>query len=197
MPGKDGFEVLRSLRADSALASVPILVVSATSEESRALRAGARRYLAKPAEAGALVEAVHDMLGGEGGDVLIVEDDADTCKLAADALTDHGLIVRTSLNGREAIERLAEATPAAIVLDLMMPIMDGFTFLEQIGYDPVWRNIPIVVLTAKSLEPHEVIALSRASTAVLTKGKGDTGRLVEAVLNAIKSTRSVPEAALA
>ncbi len=197
MPGKDGFEVLRSLRADSALVSVPILVVAATSEESRALRAGARRYLAKPAEAGALVEAVHDMLGGDGGDVLIVEDDADTCKLSAAALSDRGLTVRTAVNGREAIERLSEATPAAIVLDLMMPVMDGFTFLDHLGYDPVWRNIPVVVLTAKSLEPHEVIALSRACTAVLAKGKGDTGRLVEAVLQALRSARIVPEDVLA
>ncbi len=186
MPGKDGFAVVKSLRADPALADVPILVVSATSEESRALRAGARRYLAKPAEASALVEAVHELLGAEPGDVLVVEDDPDARRLAADALIERGLHVRTASNGREALQRLAEAVPGAVVLDLMMPVMDGFTVLFHLSQNPAWRMIPVVVMTARTLEPSEAGMLSRTCAAVLTKGKGDTGRLVEAVLQAVR-----------
>jgi signal transduction histidine kinase/DNA-binding response OmpR family regulator len=198
MPGKDGFEVVRTLRDDPAMAAVPIMIVSATSEESRALRCGARRYLAKPAEAGALVEAVHELLGGAAGEVLVVEDDPDARRFAADALGDRGLQVVTAVNGREALDRLAEGTPGAIVLDLMMPVMDGFTLLEHLGRDPVWRQIPVVVMTAKTLEPTEAGTLSRLCAAVLTKGKGDTERLVDAVLQAMRPVRTPEtEAALA
>ncbi len=189
MPGKDGFEVVRSLRADPTLAGVPVLVVSATSEETRALRAGARLYLAKPAEAGALVEAVQELLvdvGTNAGDILVVDDDRIDRRLVSAALTKRGLRIRTADDGAEALRLVAESPPAAIVLDLMMPVMDGFTFLKHLGQDPVWRQIPVVVMTGRALEPSDVGTLTHACAAVLTKGKGDTGRLVDAVLQAVR-----------
>src|SRR5262249_7660714 len=88
-------------------------------------------------------------------------------------------------DGREGLARLAESTPSVIILDLMMPIMDGFTFLEQVQVDPVWSRIPVVILTAKTLEPGEVARLGQVSAAILTKGRGDTEQLVEASLQAV------------
>jgi CheY-like chemotaxis protein len=197
MPGQDGYAVMDRLRADSVLASVPILVVSATSDEARALRCGARRYLAKPAEAGELIEAVRDLLGADlPGDVLVVDDDPDTRRLLAEGLESHRIRVRSASDGRDALQRLAEHAPAVIVLDLTMPVMDGFTFLEHVGRDPAWRRIPIIVLSGKVLTPAEVEVLGRACSQILVKGKADVQRLADAILQVVVPRKRQPELAL-
>ena len=184
MPGRDGFDVMRSLREDPELASVPILVVSAGGEERRAIGAGARSYLSKPVDADGLVAAVRCLLGSEVGGVLIVEDSPDTTELLASALVENGLTVRTAANGREGLDRLAEAVPSAIILDLMMPVMDGFAFLEQLKGHPDWERIPVVVLSAKILEPDERLGLRRSVAAILTKGGDDPTSVIDALLKA-------------
>ena len=184
MPGKDGFEVLKSLRADAGLIDVPVVIVSASAEQARSLKAGARRCLTKPVAAEDLVSTVARSSGAEVGGALVVEDNPDTSKLLTETLIEHGVLVRTAFNGREALDRLAESIPAVIVLDLMMPIMDGFTFLARIENDPVLGRIPIVVLTAKTLDVDEVSRLRRSAPPILTKGRGDTERLVDAILKA-------------
>ena len=185
MPEKDGYAVMRSLRTDPALAKVPIIVVSVTAEEARRLGSGARYYLAKPVDADDIVEAVRELLAPGVGDALVIEDDPDVSKLLAETLTDHGIRVRNAADGRQGLDRLAEEAPSVIVLDLMMPVMDGFAFLEQVQLDPLWSRIPVIVLTARALSSDEVSALSRVSTAVLTKGRGDTERVVDAILQAV------------
>ncbi|HWE35350.1 MAG TPA: response regulator [Isosphaeraceae bacterium] len=193
MPGKDGFEVLRDLRADPGLEKVPVLVVSASPEQARSLAAGARRFLAKPAAAEDLVANVRELLAQEVGSALVVEDNPDTAKLLAETLVEHGIVVRHAANGREALERLAEGTPSVIVLDLMMPVMDGFAFLARVGQDPSWSTIPVVILTAKTLEPGELARLHEVGAPILTKGRGDTERLVDAILKAtLPRRRLVP-----
>ena len=182
MPGKDGYEVLRSLHADSELASVPVLVVSASGEQARALGAGARCYLAKPVDAEGLLTTVRELLGRGAGSALVVEDNTDIARLLSAALTDAGMQVRLAGDGREGLARLAEATPSVIVLDLMMPVMDGFAFLDHLQLDPVWKSIPVVILTAKELEPRELMKLRKVGATVLAKGRGDAERVVDAVL---------------
>ncbi|MGE5754821.1 MAG: response regulator, partial [Planctomycetaceae bacterium] len=189
MPGKDGFEVMKSLRADPALASVPVVIVSVNGAEATSLAAGAQCYLAKPVESDDLVEAVRDVLAHAVGRVLIVEDNPDTSRLLTASLEEHGLEVRTAANGREGLERLAESTPSAIVLDLMMPVMDGFTFLEHVRLDPSWSKVPVVILSARTLVPEEFARLSKACAAILTKGRGDTQRVVDAILRAVLPRR--------
>ena len=185
MPEKDGYAVMRSLRADPALARVPIIVVSVTAEEARRLGTGAHCYLAKPVDADDIVDAVREALAPGVGDALIIEDDPDTAQLLARTLGDHGIRVRTAADGRQGLDRLSEEAPAVIVLDLMMPVMDGFAFLEQVQLDPVWSRIPVIILTARVLTSDEVLALSRVSRSVLTKGRGDTERVVDAILHAV------------
>jgi signal transduction histidine kinase/CheY-like chemotaxis protein/CHASE3 domain sensor protein len=190
MPGKDGFQVMNALRDDPGLARVPVVVVSISREEARVLAAGARCYLAKPVESDDLVATVREILALERGSVLVVEDDPDTLRLLATTLAEHGLHVRTACNGREALDRLAEATPDAIVLDLMMPVMDGLTFLGHIQRDPVWSKIPVVILTAKTLEPAELAQLNQLGAAILTKGRLDTEQVVDAILRTVRSPLS-------
>ncbi len=195
MPGRNGFAIMQRLQELNELASVPILVVSVTSDEARALSSGARRYLAKPALAESLIEAVRDLLGPEIlGDALVVDDDPDLTRLLAEALESHGILSRTACDGRQALELLAECAPAIIILDLKMPVMDGFAFLEHISRDPSWRRIPVVILSGRKLDPAEAVGLSRTCSSVLVKGKGDAERLVDAVLQVLIPSGPHPEA---
>jgi len=194
MPDKDGFDVLDSLRRDAALGSVPVVVVSASDEQTKALDAGARYCLAKPVNPDTLLAIVRDVLSGKDQKALVVEDDPDTAKLIGEVLTDHGIAVRTASNGKEALARLARFTPSVIVLDLMMPVMDGPQFLEHIQMDAAWRSIPVIILTAKTLSPAEVARLSRVSQAILTKGRASTEELVQTILGTVRSEpHAVPE----
>ena len=189
MPGKNGYEVMETLHGDPALASVPVVVVSVGTSEAKALGAGALRYVAKPVDAEHLVSVVRDVLVGEVTEVLIVEDDPDTLRLLTGTLDRRGIAVRTAANGQEALSQLAESVPSAILLDLMMPVMDGFTVLQRIQDHPVWKEIPVIVLTAKTLDTEDVEKLSTQSEAILTKGQADTERLIDEILNAVLSRR--------
>ncbi len=189
LAGRDGFEVLAALRQDPALASIPVVVVSGSDQEARALASGARCYIAKPVDADDLLTTVREVLAGEVGTALVVEDDPDTRRLTAATLSEHGIEVRTAGNGREALDRLVESVPSVILLDIMMPVMNGFELLEHIQLDPVWRQVPVIILTAKTLVPAEISRLAKVSDAILTKGRGDTERVIEAVLRAVRVPR--------
>ncbi len=189
MPGKDGYEVLKTLRADADLSYVPVIIVSVRSEEARALGCGAHRYLPKPVDADDLTATVREVLAGEIGDALVIEDNADSSRLLAQTLTEHGINVRAAFNGREGLDRLAESTPSVIVLDLMMPVMDGFAFLDQLRSDPAWRRIPVIILSAKILTLEEIDRLGRSCAAILTKGRGGTEIVVDAILKAVIPAR--------
>ena len=189
MPGKDGYEVLNSLRADPELASVPVIVASAKAEEAQAFQSGACCYLTKPVDSDRLVDEVRNVLAGEIESALIVEDNPDTSKLLAESLSEYGVEVRTAFNGKEGLSRLGEFTPSVIILDLMMPIMDGFTFLEHVRVDPVWKGIPVVILTAKTLERHEMERLSKVTSAIVTKGRDNTVHMIDAALKSILPKR--------
>lgn len=193
LPGKDGFEVLKTLQADPASASVPVVVVTASDEQARALDAGARYCLMKPLKPERLLSITRGLLSGKDHKALVVEDDPDTAKLICETLTDHGMRVCTASNGAEALIRLAETTPSVIVLDLMMPVMDGLQFLEHIQFEPSWQAIPVIVLTAKTLDPVEVTHLRKISDAIVTKGRADTKQLIDAVLRAVSSKRRTPK----
>jgi PAS domain S-box-containing protein len=189
MPEKDGYAVLKALRENPDLARVPVVVLSISREEARALAAGARCYLAKPVESEDLVTTVRELLAIENGSALIVEDDPDTRRLLSLTLTEHGFHVRSAANGREALDRLTEATPDAIVLDLIMPVLDGFTFLDHVQLDPVWSKIPVVILTSKTLDPAEIARLNERGAAILTKGRRDTELVVDAILRCVRPER--------
>jgi len=187
MPGKNGFDVLKTLRSDPALTSIPVVVVSASDEQARALDAGARYCLAKPVDPDRLLTITRSVLAGRDRKALVVEDDRDTARFLCETLTDHGITVRTAANGKEALAQVTAWTPSVIVLDLMMPVMDGFQFLEHIQMDSVWKQIPVVILTARTLSAKEVTRLSDVSHAVLTKGHADTEQLIGAILGAAVS----------
>jgi signal transduction histidine kinase/CheY-like chemotaxis protein len=190
MPGMDGWSVLAELKADPELADIPVVVVSIADDPARGYALGASDYLTKPFDRERIAEVVqrHASLA-EGGPVLIVEDDPLSRSLLRDAVEKLGGRVQEADNGSVGLARVREERPRLILLDLMMPVMDGFEFLDALRREPGAATIPVVVVTAKDLSAAEREALGLARERVLEKVSrsrdsllGDVRALVQAHL---------------
>ncbi|MBW2289059.1 MAG: response regulator [Deltaproteobacteria bacterium] len=178
MAGMDGWSTLQRLKADPDLRGIPVVMVSVVDDAGRiAFSMGAAEYLSKPIDRERLVEVVH-ALSGEGRRVLIVEDDANTRELLRRTLEDEGWQVDEAENGAVALERIRAAVPNLILLDLMMPVMDGFEFMTRLREDPNTAHLPTVVLTAKDLTPDEKHFLETHARSIVHKGPDDRAELL-------------------
>ncbi|MBB3950287.1 hybrid sensor histidine kinase/response regulator [Aureimonas jatrophae] len=168
MPGMDGWTVLARLKADPELAEIPVIMVTFVSERALASSLGASDYVAKPVQWDSF-RLVMDRFREEAGDVLVVDDDEDARERLRHALERDGWSVSEAGNGREALDRVEAARPRVILLDLTMPVMDGFSFLDALRSRPEHRDIPVIVLSARSLTREERTRLEGADR-VMTKG---------------------------
>jgi two-component system sensor histidine kinase/response regulator len=193
MPGKDGFAVMDALRADPDLSNIPVVVVSVTPDEVRVMKAGARCCLTKPVAAEALLTAVRGLLLGHVSHALVVEDDPDASRLVVETLNHAGIATRTAANGLEGLESIAVERPSVVLLDLMMPVMDGFEFLRRLRANPEWANIPVITLSARTLEPAERQRLNAVCSGILTKGRDQTVQVIDSVLKAVARRPAVKE----
>jgi CheY-like chemotaxis protein len=167
----DGWAVLTALKADPELADIPVIMLSIVDDKGMGYALGAADYLTKPIDWERLPATLRKYQQARPqAPVLVVEDDADLRELMRRALEKGGWTVIEAANGRVALERLVAQRPALILLDLMMPEMDGFQFLEEVRTHEEWRAIPIVVVTAKDLTEEDHRRLSASVTRVLQKG---------------------------
>jgi signal transduction histidine kinase/CheY-like chemotaxis protein len=167
LPRQDGWAVLAALRADERLAQVPVILVSVDDHEALGLRLGANDYLVKPLDRSRLRRLVRHYLS-RPAQVLVVEDNADFSRYLVQVLRLWGGDIRTVANGAEALQAIAERRPELVLLDLSMPVMDGWTFLDAV--DPA---IPVVVITGQPLTAEQTARLSRQVLAVWEKGALD------------------------
>ena len=152
MPELDGWAVLSELKSDPALAGIPVVVVSIVDDRNLGYSLGATDYLTKPVDRDQLLAMLSKHCGNRSRRrVLLIDDDAETREMVRRVLERADWAVDEADNGRVGLDRLAEEPPDIILLDLMMPEMDGFEFLARIGEDDRWRTLPVVVLTAKTL----------------------------------------------
>ncbi len=177
MPGMDGWSVLGALKADPDLAGIPVVMVTFTSERPLAASLGAADYIMKPVDWERLRHVMGRFRQAEGS-ILVVEDEADTRQRTRQVLEKHGWTVLEASNGREALDQVAQAMPQVVLLDLNMPVMDGFTFLEQLRRHPGGAAVPVIVLTAMDLTPQDRIRL-RGASQVLNKGDVSLRELAE------------------
>ena len=150
MPGTDGWTVLTELKVDPELANIPVFVISMVDDENKGYSLGASEYLTKPIDR-TRIHILMKRYKWDSGSALVVEDDTGTRKMLSKMLEDYGLNVAEAGNGRIALDEVQKKPPSAIFLDLMMPVMDGFEFLEELRKKPKLRSIPIVVITSKNL----------------------------------------------
>ncbi|HUE02776.1 MAG TPA: response regulator, partial [Bryobacteraceae bacterium] len=172
MPGKGGWDTLYELKKTPVTAAIPVIVVSVVDEPKIGMALGASEYLVKPVDRVVLLETVRRYVGpGSNGPakVLVVDDEAGTRELLKEILESDGYIPVLAANGREALEALGQISVSAILLDLMMPEMDGFELLLRVKEDPGSRNIPVLVLTAKDLTDNEIEMLRRETIGLFLK----------------------------
>jgi signal transduction histidine kinase/CheY-like chemotaxis protein len=174
MPGKGGWDTLYALKKTPVTAGIPVIVVTVVDEPKIGLALGAAEYLVKPVDKEVLLEAVRRFVGpGSNGPakILVVDDEAGTRELLKEMLESDGYIPVLAASGKEALEAVARISVSAILLDLIMPEMDGFELLLRMKEDPGLRNIPVLVLTAKDLTDSEIEMLRRETIGLFQKGR--------------------------
>jgi CheY-like chemotaxis protein len=171
MPKMDGWAVLTALKADKLLADIPVVMLTIVSDKGMGYVLGASEYLTKPIERDRLGALVAKYVTRESQcAVLIVDDDDATRQVLRRSLVRQGWGVVEATNGRAALERIKTCVPGLILLDLVMPEMDGFEFLDELRKDSQWDNIPVVVLTSRDLGPNERAMLTGKVERILQKG---------------------------
>ena len=173
MPGKSGWDTLYELKKTPVTAGIPIIVVTVVDEPKIGLALGAAEYLVKPVDKEVLLETIRRHIGpGSNGPakVLVVDDEADIRELLKEILETNGYIPVLAANGKEALETLARISVNALLLDLIMPEMDGFELLFRMREDAGFRNIPVLVLTAKQLTDAEIEMLRPETMGLFQKG---------------------------
>jgi signal transduction histidine kinase/CheY-like chemotaxis protein len=188
MPGIDGWSVLAALKTDDEMAEIPIIMASMLDEKDRGLRMGADEYVSKPFGRDRLVELLHKHLGAgpNKARILVVEDDGPTRERLVKAFRDEGWLVSEAADAGEALDRLREATPDLVVLDILLPDRNGLEVLSDIRADGAWQSIPVIVLTAADLDSEARRSLRGQVGAILAKGllgREDLLREVRALLD--------------
>ncbi|HIE02382.1 MAG TPA: response regulator [Thiotrichaceae bacterium] len=183
MPGMDGWRVLSTLKKDSLLSDIPVIMTSIEEELNQGYALGATDYLVKPVESnqlGAILNKYH--VGDESQRlVMVVEDDVINRELVAKIIKQEGWRVFKAENGRVALEHLEDKKPALILLDLLMPEMDGFEFVAHLRQNPKWRNIPVVVLTSTKLSTADQARLQGYVETIFQKESYNRDDLLELI----------------
>ena len=156
--------------------------------EVRALSAGARLFLRKPIERAALFAVLERAKSPSQKCVLIVDDDPDALDLAVAMIEGSGFDIQTATNGREALDAIKRQRPNAIILDLMLPEMDGFEVVHRLSLNPDWRSIPVILLTARDLSHEERRALDIGTARIIQKGSFGRDELLAEVRGATGTT---------
>ena len=188
MPSADGWAVLSQLKADPLLADIPVVMISVTSEKALGFAVGAADYLVKPVDRESLMRTVEKYLGlSSDHPILVVDDDATTRSMLRRLLERQGWKVVEAANGVEGLARVDEAKPSLVLLDLMMPEMDGFAFLAVLNDRHLLDiALPVVVLTAKELTRGEREILAGFAHKVIQKGSYTGSQLEQEVRRALK-----------
>lgn len=157
MPEMDGWTTLSKLKEDPATADIPVFMLTMLDAQRKGITLGARDVIHKPVEDWSRVlQLFRDCAPSSGADILVVDDDPEFGRLVREEFANRqGYQVREVLNGSDALRCLEERIPSLILLDLLMPGMDGFEFLEVIQQDERFKDIPVVVATAKDLSDPE------------------------------------------
>lgn len=181
MPEISGWEVLKTLGTDPETRDIPVFIVTINDDRQRGLELGASEYLLKPVKREKLLNLLSIYLKSADADVLLVEDDDDSADIIVRAAHQAGHTIRHARNGVKGIEALGEKRPDVIVLDLMMPEMDGFEFLRKIRSDASHKDIPVIVVTAKTLTDEDRGFLSEMADRYHQKAALPPSELVRAI----------------
>ena len=188
MPDLDGWTVLAAIKGDPALASIPVVLMSMVDQKNRGYALGAADYLVKPVDRTKLVETLTSICGSAAGRALLVDDDDLVRRVVRQILQPLGWQVSEAENGQVAVKSLGAGRPDVIILDLMMPKMDGFEFLDELRSRQDWQDIPVVVITAKDLTDEDRDRLNGGVERIIQKSDRDEmlGQLTRAISKCLR-----------
>src|SRR5579862_3198718 len=172
IPGGNGFETLVALRKTPETATIPIIIVSIVDQKQVGFALGAADYLIKPIRKEALLQSIRKHVASRADDdsaILLVDDDAKTLELLEETLRSAGYETQSVRTGTRALEVLSSKLVGAVLLDLLMPGVDGFEVIHHIRQAPNLRELPVFVMTAKNLTLEERAVLSRETQAMFQK----------------------------
>jgi GAF domain-containing protein/CheY-like chemotaxis protein len=173
MPDLDGWTVLAAMKGDPALASIPVVLMSMVDQKNRGYALGAADYLVKPVDRTKLVETLTSICGSAAGRALLVDDDDLVRRVVCQVLQPLGWQVSEAENGQFAVQSLGAARPDVIILDLMMPKMDGFELLDELRSRQDWQDIPVVIITGKDLTDEDRDRLNGGVERIIQKSDRD------------------------
>jgi len=188
MPSRDGWTVLTHLKSDPVTRDYPVVICSIMEQEDKGFSLGAADYLVKPILQEDLVHAL-DRLNKNGTihDVLVIDDDPNDLRLIERMLNEHGQYKPIlAEGGRKGWEAINAKAPHAIILDIFMPEMDGFTILEKLRENPTLRDIPVLVVSGGGLTNEQQQQLSDFGQRFITKASLTQGELIESIEYALK-----------
>jgi DNA-binding response OmpR family regulator len=190
MPHMDGWSVLTALKSDPSTANIPVIMLTIVDDKQMGFGLGAADYFTKPID----FQRLHEVLKKyrhrtKSGTVLIVEDDAAAREMLRRALEKEGWSIAEAANGRAALAGLDGQLPTVILLDLMMPEMDGFEFLAGLRQRHDGKKTHVIVITAKDLTAEDHRRLNGGVERVIQKGVMNQQQLLEMVRSVMRETR--------
>jgi signal transduction histidine kinase/CheY-like chemotaxis protein len=190
LPHKDGWEVIQELKADEQTKDIPVIISSIVNNKSMGFALGATYYLVKPFEREELLNALNGLRHWVTK-IAIIDDNPQDIRLVKRMLGNHQYVYSEANNGEQGLELIRRERPDLVILDLMMPVLDGIGMLKIIRTDPSIRDIPVIVVSAKELVAQRQQELRRESNVVSFLQKGDYAaqELLTEVLNALNLCR--------
>ncbi len=186
MPHRDGWSILKELKEDSNTRDIPVIMVSIIDNHALGYKLGAIDYLQKPIAPETLLKSIRRILQNQVKNILVVDDEPEVIGLIQQTLEDENFIVHVAYNGVEAIASLKQKIPDLILLDLMMPEMDGFELTQHLHSHPKWIKIPVIIITAKTLNPQDRKILEQRVVSILTKNGLKTSDILAEITRSMK-----------
>jgi len=195
MPDIDGWTVYKKIKSTKLLSEIPIIVTTIGDYEHMAKDFGVVDFLSKPIEWNTLSKMLskHENLN-QSRYILVVDDDSTTREILRKMLIKDGWRVNEADHGKNAIKHLENEIPELILLDLLMPIMDGFKFLQELKKKTEWAKIPVIVITSKDLTEDDISFLSESADNVIQKGRYTRDELIKQIDSIIKENNLLKKA---
>jgi hypothetical protein len=189
MPGMDGWAVITELKSDPELADIQVIMLTGSEDQELGYALGASDYLIKPVDTVRLASVLSKYRPKEKPYLaLIVDDDAENRDIMRRMLEKEGWTVLEAEDGSQGLERLMESRPELVLLDLMMPSMDGFEFIEEVVGHEDWRKIPVVVMTGRDISAADRKRLNGRILKIIEKGSYSREQLVQELRNHVEAS---------
>ncbi|MEW5938875.1 MAG: GAF domain-containing protein, partial [Chloroflexota bacterium] len=192
LPDKDGWQVLHDLKQDARTADIPVILLTIVDKKALGFRLGAAAYLLKPLDPDAVMAALRRVTEKEGRparQVLVVDDDPHVADMLRQILPERDFVLASAPDGVTGLESIERHRPDVLLLDLMMPRLDGFGVIDRLRQNPETQDLPIIVISAKELTSEESTRLKESAAYVMKKQGFDSERLLNEINKALETNK--------